>query len=140
MVKKIVLGIVVAVLVIAGVGIQQASARQLPEGSLMRPIDVRNCAERVPDAGLAKGARGHCVWILQVALDREGYEVSTDGQFGPKTADMVSGFNHAYGLNRNSNGEPQATATCETFMKLAAKLTPWEPYQHDDAVFNATDL
>jgi peptidoglycan hydrolase-like protein with peptidoglycan-binding domain len=133
MVKKVVVAVIAAVLVLGGFGIQQATAKEsLPEGSLMRKVDVRNCAERVANQSteyLTKGASGHCVWILQVALKRQGYDVSTDGSFGPKTANMVLGFNRAYGLNQNSKGEPQATADCETFMKLAEKLKPYPGVQ-----------
>lgn len=121
MVKKVVIAVIAAVVVLVGFGIQQATASEsLPEGSLMRQIDVKNCA----DSGVERGDHGHCVWILQTALNREGYKLDTDGSFGPKTANMVLGFNRAWGLNQNSKGEPQATPNCETFMTLAEKLQP----------------
>ena len=128
MVKKVVLAVFAAVLVFGGFGIQQATASEsLPEGSLMRRIDVRNCAE----SGVQQGDHGHCVWILQVALKREGYSISTDGSFGPKTAAQVYAFNKAH-IIRDGQQDGHAIshdALCETYMTLAEKLQPSKQQQ-----------
>jgi peptidoglycan hydrolase-like protein with peptidoglycan-binding domain len=120
------------VVTVGGIGVAQANAKEAPEGSLMRPIDVQNCA----DSGVNRGDRGHCVWILQVALDRQGYNVDTDGRFGPKTQAVVKRFNTDHCIE-DLNGNTPSTGTVATFEALADNLTPWAPYQKANAHFYA---
>jgi peptidoglycan hydrolase-like protein with peptidoglycan-binding domain len=129
--KKIVIAVSVAVVTFGGFGIAQASAKGEPEGTLMRPIDVRNCA----DSGVERGDKGHCVWILQTALDREGYKIDTDGRYGPKTQAMVAKFNQAEDIC-DGEGHYAKTATERTFERLADELKP-SKYQKNNKHFHA---
>lgn len=45
-----------------------------------------------------QGSRGDDVKMIQQALVRAGYKVSTDGVYGPKTAEAVRAFQRANGL------------------------------------------
>lgn len=135
MLKKILIAITIATVSIGGVGVAQAAAKEKPEGSMMRPIDVRNCA----DSGVARGDRGHCVWILQVALERRPgttFSVDTDGRYGPKTAAVVAAFNKAEGIC-DGEGNISKVAEEETFERLADELTPYPGVQKDNANFHA---
>jgi peptidoglycan hydrolase-like protein with peptidoglycan-binding domain len=129
--KKIVIAVAVAVVTIGGIGISQASAKNYPEGTLMRPVDVRNCA----DSGVERGDKGHCVWILQTALDREGYTIDTDGRYGAKTQAVVAKFNQAEDIC-DGEGNIEKTASTDTFERLADELEP-SKYQKNLKHFHA---
>ncbi len=61
-----------------------------------------NAAAPAPSGGatptLRQGARGAAVSQLQQKLRGHGYNVSVDGDFGPRTADAVRSFQRAHGL------------------------------------------
>ncbi len=67
---------------------------------------------------LRQGSRGPAVTSLQQKLRAKGYAVSTDGDFGPKTAAAVRAFQHSHGLNADGVVGPN------TWAKLNAAAAP----------------
>src|SRR5947209_3723822 len=65
---------------------------------VVAPGGASAAALHLGDRGLRPGARGHDVRVLQDFLNRDGFPVTIDGQFGPGTRAAVVAFQRAAGL------------------------------------------